>query len=77
MPTRVSRKKDKTAEVVRTSSNINRTAGARGVLHSHSLSILLHMTRAWPAHVGHLAARWNLDCRLPVLHHQHLSELIL
>ena len=53
------------------------TDAATGLLCSHSLLILFHMARAWPAQAGRLATRWDLDCRSPVSHHQHLSESIL
>ena len=76
LPTRVSRKKVSTAGAACMSSNINLTAGARGLSHSHNLAILFPLTRAWPAHAGHLATRCNLDWRSPVSHHQHLSESI-
>ena len=77
LPTRVSRQKESTAGAARTSSNINRTAGACGLFYSHILAILFHITRAWTAHAGHLATRWNLDWCSPVSRHQHLSESIL
>ena len=54
LPTRVSRKKESTSGVARTPSNPSCTAGARSVFHSHNLAILLHMSRSWPSHVGHL-----------------------
>ena len=54
--------------------NMTRTDGATGPLLSHNLRILFHMTRHWPAQVGHLATRWNLDWRLLASQNQHLSE---
>ena len=44
------------------------------VLSSHTAS---RITRAWPAHAGHLAIRWKRLCCWPVSHHQYLSESIL
>jgi hypothetical protein len=77
LPTLVSLRKVNTAGVALLSPNMTLTDGATGPLFSHSLLILFHMTRAWPAQAGHLATRWNLDWRSPVSHHQHLSESIL
>ena len=77
LPTRVSLSKVHTAEVALGPSNMARTDGATGPLLSHSLSIRLHITRAWPAHAGHLAIRWKRLCCWPVSHHQYLSESIL
>ena len=73
-PALVSLKKDKTASVALLSPNMALTDGTTGPLFSHSLQILFHMTRAWPAHAGRLATRRNLDWRSSVLQNHHLSE---
>ena len=70
-PAYPSRKSTLQESLSRRRSNMARTDGATDVFLSHGLSIRFHMTRAWPAQAGHLAARWDLDWRS---HHQHLSE---
>ena len=66
-----------TASAARSSSNILRIEGARGCFQLHSFPITPYIFLACGAQSLHLAIRWNLDCRSPLLHYQHSLFAIL
>ena len=74
--TLVSCKKVSTASVACTSSNILRTEGGAQVFPATRLPYPIPCL-AWGAQALHLAIRWNLDCRSPLLHHQYSLLAIL
>ena len=72
--TLVSPTKITTAGAALLSPNITCTDGATGPFLSHSLQILIHMTRTRSSQAGHLATGRTLDWRLPVSTRTHTPE---
>ena len=72
-------KKVRTVGVALSSWKSSLTVVARGCFHSQAFPTLLHNSFIWDAQAQpqQLTNGWWRDCRLPLPHHQHLSDWIV